>query len=322
MVRPCYRIERTPTTEESLPIGTSRFGGLPDAPAGFAWPALTGGKTPEAMEFVGQIRLQDLPNPVPERLPLQGLLSFFTRWSESRVFFYPEGTPLERVASPNPPVAPAPTGLFKSLLAELKRNPDPHHTYRPCALEFVPGLSLPDGGSALIEQLKLSPADARVLCRIRARVPRHATSDVRLLQSGAKRNGTGSVVFLRRKQEVRWHFPPDRFISATQDWILLLQVDTDDSKEGPGWMSGDAGTGGTSGSTAMTLSNSPSTKLSASSSATRATCDAVAVTKGPGQAVSTSAACCRPSSSTAVALSRYFCTLPVTVIGNSSTTCT
>ena len=160
MVRPCYRIERAPTTDESLPIGTSRFGGLPDAPEGFEWPVLTGGKTPEAMEFVGQIRLQDLPNPVPERLPLQGLLSFYTRWSESRVFFYPEGTPLERVASPNPLVAPTPTGLFKSLFAELKRNPDPHHTYRPCALAFVPGLSLPDGGSALIEQLKLSPEDA------------------------------------------------------------------------------------------------------------------------------------------------------------------
>jgi uncharacterized protein YwqG len=47
--------------------------------------------------------------------------------------------------------------------------------------------------------------------------------------------------FLRRKQDVQWNSPPDRFISATHDWILLLQVDTDDYQEGPGWMWGDAG---------------------------------------------------------------------------------
>ena len=240
MVRPCYRIERTPTTEESLPIGTSRFGGLPDAPEGFEWPALTGGKTPEAMEFVGQIRLQDLPNPVPERLPLQGLLSFFTRWSESRVFFYPEGTPLERVASPNPPVAPAPTGLFKSLLAELTRNPDPHHTYRPCALEFVPGLSLPDGGSALIEQLTLSRADAESY--IESVLEHPGTQHQMFGYSSPVQNEMElECDFLRRQQDVQWNSPPDRFISATRDWVLLLQVDTDDYKEGPGWMWGDAG---------------------------------------------------------------------------------
>ena len=37
------------------------------------------------------------------------------------------------------------------------------------------------------------------------------------------------------------------------------------------------------------------------------------------QAVFSSAADCKPSNSTAISRSRYFCTLPVTVIGNAST---
>jgi hypothetical protein len=240
MVRPCYRIERTLTSEENLPIGTSRFGGLPDVPADFEWPELTSGKQPEAMEFVGQIRLQDLPSPMPEHLPRQGLLSFFTRWSEARVSFYPEGTALRRVASPNPPVAAAPTGIFKSLVAALTPNRDPHRTYRPCALTFVPGLALPDGGSASIGQLKLSAGDAESYMES---VLEHADTQHQMF--GYSRPVQNEMElecdFLRRQQDMQWDSPPDRFVSATRDWILLLQVDTDDSKDGPGWMWGDAG---------------------------------------------------------------------------------
>ena len=47
--------------------------------------------------------------------------------------------------------------------------------------------------------------------------------------------------FLRRGEKARWDLPDERFIAAAQNWILLLQVDTDDYKEGPGWMWGDAG---------------------------------------------------------------------------------
>jgi len=168
------------------------------------------------------------------------LLSFFTRWNESRVFYYPEGTTLKRADSPNPPVAPAPSGFFKSIFAELKRNPDPHQTYRPCVLEFVPGFSLPDGSSSLIEQLKLSGADSESYSESVLDYPK--TQHQMFGYSSPVQNEMElESDFLRRGEEVRWDLPPDRFISATRDWILLLQVDTDDYKEGPGWMWGDAG---------------------------------------------------------------------------------
>jgi hypothetical protein len=144
LVRPCYRIGRVLTRDEGIPIGSSKFGGSPDVSAGFTWPYVSGAGKAEPMEFVGQIRLSDLPEPVPESLPRDGMLSFFTRWSETSVLYCPAGTPLQRATGPNPLVAPAPSGFVKRFLAELKRNPDPRQTYRSCVLAFAHGLSLPE----------------------------------------------------------------------------------------------------------------------------------------------------------------------------------
>src|SRR3970040_1388436 len=77
LARSCYRIERSLTSESEILIGASKFGGSPDVPAGFDWPHIEGRTNPEAMEFVGQIRLADLPEPLPEPAPRDGLLSFF-----------------------------------------------------------------------------------------------------------------------------------------------------------------------------------------------------------------------------------------------------
>lgn len=240
LVRPCYHITRTPAADAHLPIGTSRFGGLPDVAAGFVWPEVTTSQHPVAMEFVGQIRLQDLPHPVPESLPSQGLLSFFARWNEGRVLFFPEGTPLQRAVSPRPPETVAPTGIFQKLFAGLARKPEPHRTYRPCTLALAPGISLPDGSSAMVDQLKLSHADAEAYVES---VLEPLPEPHHQMFGYARPVQTEMEIecdFLRRHQEVAWNSPTDRFVAATRDWVLILQVDTDENG-GPGWMWGDAG---------------------------------------------------------------------------------
>lgn len=239
LVRPCYRITRTPAAGP-LPIGTSRFGGVPDVAAGFVWPQLQTAKEPMAMEFVAQIRVQDLPPPVPESVPAQGLLSFFARWGEGCVLFFPEGTSLQPAVSPNPPVAQAPTGLLQKLFPGLSRKPEPHRTYRPCALTFVPGVSLPDGSSALIEQLALSPADAESYVESVLEPLPALQHQMFGYSSPVQTEMEIECDFLRRHEDVQWNAPPERFVAATRDWILLLQVDTDENG-GPGWMWGDAG---------------------------------------------------------------------------------
>jgi len=160
LARPCYRVVRALTPEEEIPLGASKFGGSPDVPADFVWPQTPDATKSEPMEFVGQVRLADLPGPLPEPAPQSGLLSFFTRWSGGRVFYFPEGTLLERTPGPYAPIEPAPSGLWQTLRSGLKHKANPRHTYRAASLKFDPGLSPPDGTSSMIEELNLSEADS------------------------------------------------------------------------------------------------------------------------------------------------------------------
>ncbi len=58
----------------SLPLGASRFGGLPDLPPGVAWPS----RDEVPMEFIAQLRLADAAGLDPlGRLPATGHLWFF-----------------------------------------------------------------------------------------------------------------------------------------------------------------------------------------------------------------------------------------------------
>lgn len=61
-------------SREDYPLGASRFGGLPDLPAGVSWPVCDAGPIP----FLAQVNLAELPSsPGGDLLPKQGLLSFF-----------------------------------------------------------------------------------------------------------------------------------------------------------------------------------------------------------------------------------------------------
>jgi uncharacterized protein YwqG len=65
---------------EALPLGASRFGGIPDLPAGAGWPA----RDDVPMEFVAQLRLADVaPHDQSGLLPASGSLLFFynSQWT-------------------------------------------------------------------------------------------------------------------------------------------------------------------------------------------------------------------------------------------------
>lgn len=68
---PCLMIE---TTEEEVPTGASKFGGTPDLPSDMIWPAVDG----KPLAFVAQYNLREIHgvdkmNPLPDR----GMLYFF-----------------------------------------------------------------------------------------------------------------------------------------------------------------------------------------------------------------------------------------------------
>ncbi len=108
-IRGAIRIYTKRVVDDSLPVGTSRFGGLPDLPADTAWP-----RTAEIpMTFVAQLRLEELaPFDADRELPTRGLLAFFVHddviddndpemYSAHAVLYFPDAENLERASLPD-----------------------------------------------------------------------------------------------------------------------------------------------------------------------------------------------------------------------------
>lgn len=74
LTRPSIRISTNPSFETAIQPGQSKFGGMPDLPANTAWPSMNGAP----MEFIAQIQLADAhPYDSARLLPEHGLLLFF-----------------------------------------------------------------------------------------------------------------------------------------------------------------------------------------------------------------------------------------------------
>jgi uncharacterized protein YwqG len=238
--RPSYRVQYAPAPEGGIGVGASKFGGLPDIPAGFVSPG-------ESIEFVAQIRVADLPAPLPEPALPSGLLSFFKNESGGRVFHFPEGTVLQRDEAPPAPAEPESSGFWKTLRSGFKSKPAARSIYRSGSLSFELALSPADGTSSMIELLKLSEADVETYIELcETQWPTDTAGAILKHQmfghaSPVQNEMELECQFLRRGEKLRWNLPPDDFIAATRDWVLLLQLDSDDGKTGPGWMWGDLG---------------------------------------------------------------------------------
>jgi uncharacterized protein YwqG len=142
-------VEKFDAALDALPIGASRFGGLPDLPAGTPWPDRDG----VPMEFVAQLRLADVAPLDPlARLPGGGSLAFFynSQWASSdmepdarcaAVIYVPDGVALERT--------PPPRVEFQGEYDSTPRLAPFLHGL--ATLRFVPYTSIPGGISPYIQ---------------------------------------------------------------------------------------------------------------------------------------------------------------------------
>jgi uncharacterized protein YwqG len=74
LAEPGIRLTSTPTEADSIPLGASKFGGDPDLPPNMEWPRAASGP----LAFVLQIRLEDVaPLDTTGLLPKTGWLAFF-----------------------------------------------------------------------------------------------------------------------------------------------------------------------------------------------------------------------------------------------------
>ncbi|MCL4517217.1 MAG: YwqG family protein [Firmicutes bacterium] len=221
--------------EDTIPVGSSKIGGLPDLPSGWDWPAWNG----QPLSFICQINFEELaPYDTEKVLPTHGILYFFYDAKQSVWGFDPQDRGGWRVL-----FTENKTGLERTSLPSTL--PEEGQFY-PCKVDFSSQLTLPPPESELFSEplskrdweayydlleslglLSESSGVHRVLGH-----PDQMQGDMLLecqLAFHGLYVGDSSGYNDPRAQQLR---------SGAKDWRLLVQIDSDDQS---GMMWGDVG---------------------------------------------------------------------------------
>lgn len=208
--------------EETLAIGASKVGGLPDLPPETPWPEWKG--TP--LSFIAQIRLSDIATYDREGvLPHTGMLSFFCV-DEGQLWTYDPGTNrggyvLYEQSDPSRLLRrPAPASLPAS------------SRFTPCAIDFSLELTLPAFESPSIKRLGLyweAMYGDQAIPQVREEGERYIELSRKLEQL------YGNTLRVHR---LLGHPDPIQVTDMPDDERLLLQIDSDGA---PGMDWGDTG---------------------------------------------------------------------------------
>jgi len=227
--------------------GASRLGGAPDLPCGGEWPSYERrvesprSRVRAPLDFIGQVRLADVPSvALPPGCPTSGLLSFFYDCEEQPWGFDPADRGGGQVMYHAEEVEVAQMTLPREVRARATRA---------SALQFGIEWTVPDADCDPDSDLARSDVSDRWndVERLISRWPDQPlhrlfghpqniqwgmTVECQVVSSGGSFGGDS------------WKEDPRLVRLAAEgakDWILLLQVDTDDDSDGPGWMWGDCG---------------------------------------------------------------------------------
>lgn len=225
--RPSIRIRTQPADIESLSLGQSRMGGVPDLPAGFEWPRYNG----HPLSFVAQLDLSDLAG-LPSVLPLpnEGFLVFFYDTKEYAWGFDPKDR------------GSAAVRYLKEPASSLVRTPPPEDLQedlpgRCCSLNYEVEVTIPEPRAPCIDGQLSEEVFEQLIDVIFAEddksegVPRHrigghpnALQGSMELQCQLASNGVfcGDPSYQEDKRT-------ESLMPGAADWRLLLQVDTDDN---------------------------------------------------------------------------------------------
>ena len=235
-LRRSLRLKTTRSEIDTLPIGVSRVGGIPDVPTGFDWPRYND----SPLSFIAQLQLDEIPlDHVDLPLPRTGSLLFFYDSKQRTWGFDPkdrgsalvlltESTP-DKLIRTNPPTDTPKMGLFDC-----------------CRIHFEPSVNLPDVCS-IHYQPELSDSERDLFfdyfdwCHSKTVGPKHRLGghaecvqnpmelECQLVANGLYCGDSSGYEDPRRASLEK---------TAT-DWKLLLQIDSDDEAS---MMWGDVGT--------------------------------------------------------------------------------
>lgn len=222
-----------PHSDNSIPVGASKLGGLPDLPVDTEWPF----NKSDPLQFILQVNLAELSE---SPLPKKGLLSFFYGdqvWGMSeedkqgyRVLYFDSGATLQRKSAPQRPDKKQFFGLFKTS-QHLK-------IYKPCLLEAKPFLCLPNNIGFEKDDDKTWDSYFEMLHELGGRT--------RLLGYPEPIQGEMEIECLLQERGLSWKDyerltkeEKSQLDREAKEWNLLLQVDSDSENSDMMW--GDAG---------------------------------------------------------------------------------
>jgi uncharacterized protein YwqG len=247
LTKESFRIRSIPTADELIPVGGSKLGGWPDLQNDLAWPKWKD----VPLSFVAQINLTEVPE--NSLLARTGLLSFFydtgqTAWGFDpnhkegfRVLYFPEISGLNRIVGPE---KSSPSGLLQKLQNLTAKKPHQVSAFPSCQLSFSSFLSLPESCPEDISDLLLDLDDDEIyfkfLDNYRGEGPEHQLLGWPHPIQGEMESECQSTLDKTYPRDSGGDRDSYRQALKAQssDWILLLQIDSDDKA---GMMWGDLG---------------------------------------------------------------------------------
>jgi uncharacterized protein YwqG len=226
LTQPSIRIKTRVIGDESeIPLGASKFGGLPDLAPGMQWPEFKG----MPMSFIAQIRLSDLRSlEAAKVLPATGLLWFFYDAQQQTFGSDPADKAGWTVIYRDG--APVPAQLHRT---EASQALPKGARFKPCSVSFASELTLPERPALEAPGLMWTPDEQKRYEDLYANYPNEADrgatrhrmlghpdtiQDDMRAQCQLQAHGVSSADDPRAAQ----------LLPAAMDWLLLLQVDTDE----------------------------------------------------------------------------------------------
>jgi uncharacterized protein YwqG len=219
--------------DDKIPLGASKLGGLPDLPKGCVWPMGKG----QPLSFLCQINLSELtPLGGTNLFPKRGLLSFFYHVRQSTWGFSPDDKESWRVLFYDGEMDAICRLIFPLGVQETVQ----FEAYR---IAFKKMVTLPPVKSAEVMSLGLSPEEHELYIRVLEELEEGRNH--RLLGHPSQIQGNMKIECqmvshgLNAGNASDYNDPRARLLaSGAQDWILLLQLDSDGA---PGMVWGDSG---------------------------------------------------------------------------------
>lgn len=229
LIRSKIDFELVPSDDDKIKIGQSKIGGKPDLTSSSEWPMT---KANKSLSFIGQINCAELKIFDKENLlPSKGLISFFYCSDQEAWGFDPKDFDRFKVIYTEP--------IDNLVRIEFPKDLEDHSIFQPNELKFDCSLSLPgwehdsiDGTLSDNETdnyIEISSGTENQILGYANCIQGPMELECQLVTNGLYCGNPSGYEDPKRKE----------LESGKEDWVLLLQVDSEEDNAGMMW--GDSG---------------------------------------------------------------------------------